>query len=228
MDHEMAVKEKMTERYLLKELDQAERAAFEEHFFGCRDCAYDVRAGAAFIGRSKEILKQSDAPSAAKVPRTSSAGTGWGWLRPAFAVPVLAALLVVVGYQNFVQMPKLRAGVNSPQVLPWASVTVGTMGGEKQEIADPEGKGFLLFVRIPASDTYVRYTADLYNPDGKLDFSLAIPAASGQDEWPVLIPEATREAGSYRMSVQGVTASGESKALGTTSFELQTGLQPQK
>jgi hypothetical protein len=33
MDHEVVVRQQMTERYLLDELDPHERAEFEEHFF---------------------------------------------------------------------------------------------------------------------------------------------------------------------------------------------------
>jgi hypothetical protein len=76
-------------------------------------------------------------------------------------------------------------------------------------------------VRIPPAEGYSRYTAELYNPAGKVEWSLTIPAASTQDQWPVQVPGANREAGSYTLAVHGVTASGESKEVGSTSFELQ-------
>jgi hypothetical protein len=141
-------------------------------------------------------------------------------LRPAFAAPVLAALIAIVGYQNLVTYPKLRASLK-PQVLPWASVAVGTWGGERPTITVSQGKGFLLFLRIPPEGTYARYTADLYNPAGKLEYSLAIPVAAGQDQWPVVVPGAPRKSGNYKMSVRGLTATGESKDIGSTSFDLQ-------
>jgi uncharacterized phosphosugar-binding protein len=87
-------------------------------------------------------------------------------------------------------------------------------------IATHAGEGFLLFVRIPP-DGYSRHTADLYNPAGKLEWSLAIPSSSGQDEWPVRVPAASRESGTYVLVVSGLTAAGESKEVGRPSFELQ-------
>jgi hypothetical protein len=63
--------------------------------------------------------------------------------------------------------------------------------------------------------------AELYNPAGKLEWSLTIPATSAQDQWPVQVPGANREAGSYTLAVHGVTAAGESKEVGRASFELQ-------
>jgi anti-sigma factor RsiW len=49
MDHELVARQRMTERYLLGELDADARHEFEEHFFDCPDCAVDVRAGALFV-----------------------------------------------------------------------------------------------------------------------------------------------------------------------------------
>ena len=49
MDHQEAVALEATEQYLLGTLDEDQRDAFEEHFFGCLECAEDVRAGMAVV-----------------------------------------------------------------------------------------------------------------------------------------------------------------------------------
>jgi hypothetical protein len=129
--------------------------------------------------------------------------------------------VAVIGYQNLVTYPKMQAAVNSPRVLPWASVNVGTWGSGGPVIPTRPGEGFLLFVRIPPDGGYSHYVADLYNPAGKLEWSLTIPASSAQDQWPVQVPGARRTAGSYALVVRGVTAAGETKEVGRASFELQ-------
>ena len=83
------------------------------------------------------------------------------------------------------------------------------------------GKGFLLFVRIPPEGQYARYTADLYNSAGRLECSLTTPAGSVEDQWPVFIPGANLEEGNHRISLHGVSASGEIKDLGSAPFTLQ-------
>ncbi|MGD0414685.1 MAG: zf-HC2 domain-containing protein [Terriglobales bacterium] len=224
MDHDAVVRQQMTERYLLDELDRETRDEFEEHFFDCPDCALDVRAGALFVEQSKVVLaeKSEPIPAGMPVPAPVPARRGWlPWLRPAVIVPVMALLLVTIGYQNLVTYPQLRQALNSPQVLPWASVNVGTWGSGGPVITTHPGKGFLLFVRIPPESSYSRYTAELYNLAGKLEWSLTIPATSAQDQWPVQVPGANREAGSYTLAVRGITAAGESKEVGRASFELQ-------
>lgn len=220
MDHKDAVRLEATEKYLLNELDPDQLDQFEEHLFDCPDCAVDVRAAAMFVEQSKNILTET--PRAVPAPIPSRAPSGWvAWFRPAFAVPVMALLLVVVGYQNLVTVPRLKQAVTQPQLLPWASVNVGTYGGEGVVVSAPRGKGFVLFVRIPPDPEVSRYKADLYNPAGKLEWSLTIPATTSRDQWPVEVPAANREAGTYTLAVQGATATGQSKDIGRTSFQLQ-------
>jgi hypothetical protein len=220
MDHKNAVRDMMTERYLLRELSPAEQDAFEEHFFECGECAHDIRAGSTFITYSKSALADAAEKTPVAAVGRPAAKTWFGWLRPAFAAPVLAVLLLVVAYQNLVTYPRLRTATQA-QVLPWLPLAVGTWSGEKPAIAVPAGKSFLLFVRIPSDGTFARYSADLYNPAGKLESSFAIPSAAGQDEWPVLVPAGKREPGGYRIVVSGTTSAGERKEIGSTSFDLR-------
>ena len=51
MDHLKALATKASERYLLGEMSEPERFAFEEHYFQCGECAEDIRAVSAGISR---------------------------------------------------------------------------------------------------------------------------------------------------------------------------------
>ena len=217
MDHSDAVRLKATERYLLNELDTDQLDQFEEHLFDCPECAVDVRAGAMFLEQAKNQL----APSTDTVPVKTTTRSAWSsWLRPAFAIPALALLIVVIGYQNLVTFSASRQPLR-PQVMPWASVNVGTWGAGGPAIKAKPGQGFLLFVRIPPDNAYLSYAADLYNPAGKLEWSLAFPANAGQDQWPLQVPGSNWQAGTYTLKVRGTTPAGDSKDLGRTSFDLQ-------
>ena len=221
MDHDQAVRQKATERYLLNELDPGLRDEFEEHLFDCQDCALDVRAAAMFIEQSKVVLAEPPVPAQVRVPFPVPAKVGWmGWLRPAFAVPVLA-LLTVVGYQNLVTLPRMTQAINKPQVLPWTSINVSTRGASTPIITAKPGEGFLLFVNTPPDHTYSSYTADLYDPAGRLEWSLTISAASADDTWPIRVPGTKREKGVYTLAVRGTSATGQSSEIGRYPFELQ-------
>ena len=222
MDHDEAVRQKATERYLLDELDPELRDQFEEHLFDCQECALDVRAAAMFVEQSKVILAESSAQSAVREPAATAAKSGWfAWLRPAFAVPVLALLLAVIGYQNFVTVPKLTEAANQPQVGPWASLNVSTRGTETTLIKTHPGEGFAVLLNLPPEDGFASYAVDLYNPSGKLEWSGPIPTESVEEGHQIYVPGRNRVSGAYTLVVRGITPAGESKELSRHPIDLQ-------
>jgi hypothetical protein len=217
MNHDEAVQLMIAEKYLLNELSPDVRDQFEEHFFDCMDCANDVRAGAVFVEKSKAVLGERPALIAARTPGTGSEKAGWMvWLRPAFTLPVMAVLLAVIAYQSLTSHVR-------PQVLASASLNISARGSASPAIAIRQGEGFLLLVNITPSPAYSSYVADMYDPDGKVEWSIKIPASTTQDQWPVQVPGANRKPGNYGLEVRGISGSGESNVIGRRSFELQIG-----
>lgn len=223
MDHDHVAAQRLAERYLLDELDPEVREEFEEHFFECSDCALDVRAGSEFVASARIVLGEDPGAEVREPVRNEkrTRSRWFTWFRPAYAVPALLTLLAVLGYQNMVTYPRLRTALRRPQILPWATVTVGTWGSSGSTVSVEAGKGFLLFVRIPPEGGYSRYVADLYDPAGRLDCSLTIPTAGVQDQWSLLIPGANRKSGNYRVAVRGITDGGQSKDVGSSTLTLQ-------
>src|SRR5579863_7746698 len=228
MDHTESIRLMAAEKYLLDELTPELRDQFEEHFFDCQECALEVRAGAAFVEHSKVLLSGPVAvPARALVP--APAKPGWmTWLRPAFAVPVLAALLVVVGYQNLVTYPRLKSAaalVDAPRIMASVSlINANTRGGSKTVVSAGQGEPFLLFVDIPAEARFSSYVAELDGPAGKSEWSLAIPAETAKDMVSIRVPAGHRQAGMYTLVVRGMDSSGgTSSEVGRYPFELQIG-----
>src|SRR4051812_14376426 len=105
MDHEVATKTHAIERYLLGEMPSSERDAFEEHYFECTECAEEIRSASATMREMKAALRELDTARRNSPP-------GWlSWLKPQMLVPAFAALslALVVGYQNTVVLPDLKA-----------------------------------------------------------------------------------------------------------------------
>ena len=227
MDHSESIRLMATEKYLLGELTPELREQFEEHFFDCQACALDVRAGAALVEHSKVVLSEPVAVSAVRAPRAVPAKAGWSaWLRPAFAVPVLAALLVVIGYQNLVTYPKLKgevAVIGRPEILASASlINANTRGAGRTVVSTRRNEPFLLFVDIPAEARFSSYVAELDGPGGKSEWSVAIPAVTTKDTVPIRVPADHQGAGVYTLVVRGVDSSGgKSVEVGRYPFELQ-------
>ena len=60
MEHQQAMDTLAIERYLLEEMPQDEREAFEEHFFSCAECAEDARAAAQMLDGVAGGLARAD------------------------------------------------------------------------------------------------------------------------------------------------------------------------
>ena len=222
MNHHEALQQNATEKYLLNELDPELRDQFEEHLFDCQDCALDVRAAAMFVEQSKVILAEPPAVVAVREPAPAPAKAGWlAWLRPAFAVPVFALLLAVIGYQNFVTYPGLMRAANEPRIGPWVSVNVDTRGTETKQVKAQRGEGFGVLLNLPPEDGFASYAVDLYNPAGKLEWSGPITTAPVEEARQIYIPGRNRLPGTYTLVVRGINAAGESKELSRQSIDFQ-------
>lgn len=220
MDHELVVRQKFTEKYLLEELSPELREEFEAHFFDCPECARDVRAASEFITHSKTILAEK--PQIAEEQQSGKKRTTpwFAWLRPAFAIPALALLLIVIGYQNLVTLPKLTRAANQPQLLPAATLNLLTYGSNSSPLLVHQGEGFLLNVIVPPGHSCSACRVDLYDPAGKLEASLSL-ASSGDDTWSIHFPAANRQSGTYKLVVLDISGTGERKQIGSNSFELK-------
>jgi hypothetical protein len=218
MDHEDAVRLKATERYLLNELDPDQRDQFEEHLFGCHECALDVRAAATFVEQTKNVLSEARRPVLVKA--ATPLRKGWlAWLRPAFAAPVMATLLAVIGYQNLVVLPEMKQA-NTPQVLPSASIDVAARSGTGPVVHARRGETFLLLVNFPGENRFSSYIADLYDPAGSIKCSIPISSEASNDTVPVRIPS-QRESGVYSLAVRGILEDGSRSEIGRRPFELR-------
>lgn len=225
MNHEEATQLMATERYLLGELTPDQREQFEEHYFECEECALDLRGGNAFIAHAKSVLCAPEHATAVPAEGRGPA-SGWlGWLRPAFALPVLAILLAVIGYQNFVAFPQLKktvAAVNTPQILASVSLLNSNSRGSNLPSAFVRpGEPFLLFVDVPPGSAFHSYLAELFSSDGTSKWSLTIPAESIKDTLSIRVPPQAQQ-GSYTLVVRGIGESGAAVSeVARYGFELQ-------
>lgn len=221
MDHTEAVRQKATEKYLLDELEPELRDQFEEHMFGCQECALDVRAAAMFVEQSKAALVESPVSSNVRAPIPARPIGSWNWFRPAFAMPVFALLLAVIGYQNLVTYPHLLRESDQPRLGSLAVVNLGTRGAEAKVVRVQAGEGFGVQVNLLPDSSYSAYTFQLYNPAGKLQWTGRISASSPDDARSIFVPGTGLEQGTYKLDTEGVTATGQSLQIGSNPIEVQ-------
>jgi hypothetical protein len=229
MDHNEAVEQMATERYLLDELSPELREAFEEHLFDCKECALDLRAGAAFVDGAKRQLPEI----AAQVAASPSGGTAkpaakkrsWSsWWQPAFAMPAFACLLILVGYQNLKTIPTLRSSISEPRLLHWTSIHAGTRGAGSATVMADRKQGAVLLIELPQDSTYTSFEFDLHDPQNKLAWTKTVSAASAgasaNGTLSLVIPGAGLHEGAYTIAITGLNAQGERSAISRQVLDI--------
>jgi hypothetical protein len=215
MEHSEALKQMAAERYLLDELTPELREEFEEHMFDCQECAFDIRAGAAFVDEARTQLPELAWSSPAlRAPAAGKAGakrSKWNfWWQPAFAAPVFAGLLGVIAFQNFATIPTLRTEATEPRLVPWVSLHAGTRGSAHTKVSADRHQGAVLLIDLPQDSAYASYEFNLYDPGSKQFWTHVVTASqeSGPEggTYSLLIPGAGLQEGSYTLAVVGITA----------------------
>src|SRR3954447_16119494 len=140
MDHLQAVNTLAIERYLLEEMPQEEREAFEEHFFSCVECAEDARAAAA--------MRDGAAAGLARTITTSAVDRGAvlpfrpptrSW-RTSVALPWAAAAMLAIGlgYQA-IQGPTISRRAADSVALTPSTLRPASRGQEAVVSPGPNG-----------------------------------------------------------------------------------------
>jgi hypothetical protein len=211
MDHNEAVRLQAAEKYVLGELPQSLREDYEEHYFECAECALDLKAAATFVDTSREVLRAEREKSAEKAP--VAVGGWFAWLRPVVAVPVFAALLLVVVYQNTVTIPRAKQGVSlsAGQVLTssFSLKKADTLGGEEAKAGD-EGKvqvrpteGFALKFDFTPRQRFDSYVGQIQNESGRSVLQVRIPGSSANREVQIAVPGGVVQPGNYVLVLAG-------------------------
>ncbi len=193
MEHSEATESMAAARYLLGELSEDEKNAFEEHFFGCPRCAEEVKDGSTLI----ETLRAERRHAQPVVDRTL---TSW-WLAAAAAVAV-----GFLAYQNFT----LRRAA-SPRVLPsYSLLTIGTRG-MSETVIEHASSPFAMYVDIPAEPPYPKYRIDIRNTAGSSRARFDVSAEEGKNTVTLYVPGHTLEPGTYTLLIFGLNEQRESE-----------------
>jgi hypothetical protein len=230
MNHSDALKLNAAEKYLLGELSTDQRAAYEDHYFGCPECAEDVRAGATLLDNARHVLR-AEFPSWAAVVQPVGGRRGWFlWARPAYALAAMAILAAVLIYQNVVTIPELQRGLIAgvPQALPsFSLVTLGSRAGTSVVITAKPDRPFGLYLDIPASNQFAYYSCRVQTQSGASAFSVQVSAEQARDTVQLLVPGSALKAGGYALVVYGYKEGQGPEATGQEvaryPFVFQTG-----
>lgn len=210
MNHEEAITNQVAASYLLGDLSAAERDAFEEHYFDCRVCAEDVRAGAAMFATGREVA--ANAPEVRRFRPLKWAASG----------AAAAALTMVVGYQSVI-IPRVQS-LAAPPVMEVLNPMPLVAGATRGEASDEEVISFkgnethVIYREIPDEPRFFpSYEVEFRNAAGKvLARSQILPELTSKllikgDAIPIQVR--ALPAGRYVLTIRGVREDGNRHEL---------------
>ncbi len=209
IDHELAIRELMAERYLLGELNESERAAYEAHLFECQVCFEQVRLGSELVGQISKIGAEATNASL------------WKRLPALFFQPValsFAALFFCTLGWNFHQASVIRMS-KTPHVV--AVVTLSPESrGDSKIIKTSTDSTFDVRVVFPPDAKDTLYRAEIISASGKEISNFVTPALQ-PGELQIRFPAGTLLSGKYLLVIQREDGHGSpDQALGRFPFEL--------
>ena len=218
MTHQEAVETFATERYLLNEMSEADRAAFEEHYFSCEDCAQDVRTAEDFRDAARDVLRRDRErrPGTGKVlDSTARAGTKW-YRSTVIPWTLAAALAGIAVYQPF-SVKDGSAKDGSAYALNPVTIRPDSRGEPPVVPASPDVNAFYLEVNGVAPGTDL--TLDIKNAAGRAIPSRPAKAPPVGASLLLLLTDGTQpEPGSYVITL---TDNATRQVVGTYRLTLK-------
>lgn len=224
MDHDYAIENHVAEGYLLDELDESERDAYEDHYFGCTTCAEEVEIVSEFIDTAKQVIQEELKPQPVAISTSPS------WFRrfaapimhplPAAAFLFLAMMSSVAVYQFQVTIPRLQAAA-APQILSAAMSPLKHAHGAVPVLKFQKGKSFSIPFDIPLVGFSSYQVSILARPSNAVKIVLRdISTKTAKDTVEIFVPADTLDAGRYSLLIEGIngTAKGEVDRI---PFELE-------
>src|SRR5260221_9015225 len=213
MEHAESVESLAVERYLLKEMQPAERDSFEEHFFDCSECAANVRAGATVVaavrtGRAKPQVR----------PRLA-------WM----SVAAGATFALISGYLGGVVVPQLggqlasmrqeRDAALQPRVLKTyhLSTDMSRGGSDDSGAKIPGDRAFALDVDISPVSGATGFVLEIVDGGGATLAKASVTADEARDTVHFQPRGGKLAPGRYSLKVSPQTAGRPS----LVSFEVQ-------
>lgn len=222
IDHDHAIQSRAAERYLLGELPESERDAYEEHFFSCAACAEEVKQASEFVQSAGQFFRtEAAAPAALRKP-VPAAFSFSRFFQPMPAMGLAAALvLAALGiYQNVVTIPALKQAA-APQTV--AVISLLSQSSRAEGIAELKvSRRQALGLNIAVPPGFNSYTCRIVGGSGFTQSCGLIFAQQAKDIVQVFVPPGALAEGKYSLVISRIgTGSGEEQEVARYPFLLQ-------
>jgi hypothetical protein len=214
--HDDAVKDLMAERYLLGELDAADREAYEEHLFSCDACFEQVKVGTEFVSHLRHIGTQDP-----QVPIAS------GFMSRLMTNARQPLTITVFGFMLFASGVAIHQNSEishlkepRPEIR---SVLTGIAHGSSDThvIKIPRNSALSLNVEYSPKGEFISYQAQILSSSGKALHAVALPETQVGTTASIAVPADALKPAQYSVVVFGRRSDGTQEEVGRGAFELQ-------
>ena len=216
INHDDAMKDLMAERYLLGELNTAERDAYEQHLFSCDACFEQVKAGTEFVSHLRHI--GTEAPQATLLPGFMSRLMTSA--RQSATITAFTLLICVAGISIYQQ--RTINGLRRPQVTPSFFLSDGARAGGVKTLVLPPNTRFDLSIQLLQSGDFNSYQGQILDQSGRLKWSFPISPEQIKDTIHLLLDSSVLGPGTYSVVVNGFTPDGQRTEITRYGFQLQS------
>jgi len=225
MNHQEAENTKATERYLLREMTNEERMAFEDHYLDCAQCLEAVTFGADFLDSGHELAEEKGVQQSAALPwyrRMFSALRLMLKPAPAIALTAAVALAVFSAYQQkrITNQQNLIADLKAPS-QEFRYVVSGAQRRGSNAIVLSRNERLSLLINFVPKHEFTSYRAEITGPG--LPTGYSVPVAVTEQDYSVMVslPAAVLKGGDYQVNFLGRVEGGEETRLVSNSFEVK-------
>jgi hypothetical protein len=213
INHEDAAMNLMAEKYLLGELTESEREAYEDHLFSCQACFEQVKAGTELVSH----LRQIGAEASPHVPGFVSR------LMANISQPVTAtvfALLICVSIFGVYQRRTIN-GLRQSQVTPGVFLSDGARAGGIKTIAVSPNVRFNLTIQLLQPGNFNSYEGRILTESGQLKSSIPFSSEQAKDTIHFSLDSAVIKPGTYRLVINGLAPDGQKTEITQYSFRVE-------
>jgi hypothetical protein len=209
MEHVEAMQSGAAERYILGQLSAAEADSYEEHFFDCRECAEEVRMGAAFLEGGRKLARQEREAPVVSIAEHRERRRPW--------LPAAVAALLILGISAPLLVRQMRETGPSFDIPAVHTLQSGTRaaGEPVQEVAP----GDILYVDVVAEPSYGRYELRVTDAGGKHVLTRAVTPEQTRDSLPLVLRG--WDAGTYELVIVGVDPAGQTAEISRHRFSVK-------
>ena len=225
MNHQEAENTKATERYLLREMTEQERQAFEAHYLDCAICLEAVTFGSDFLNAGRELSQESGVQQVAIArPRLRLWAPMRSLLQPvpamAFAALLCLAAFSVYQHSRITSQQNMIAELKAPsQEVRY--VISGAQRRGSDTIALSRNQRLSLLINFIPKHEFTSYRAEITGPGMATGYSLPVSVKEQDYSVTVSLPATAFTGGQYEVNFWGRLQSGEETKLASESFQLE-------